>query len=732
MTKKHLQKSGLFLISGLTVAAITVLACGGGDWDGTEDSMFTPEIINQPKYKPFFRTQATPFYDGYDDASARIFKEENTKDWMGYLGNNLTKEAIDYWLYEASINQIDSMIFYIKKKPANLTSRSQGYSLKTVQPESKATGFLYFVGFAKRNEDFTVKEINYWGDTEKKKETFSIIKQIAGGVNFLAKATDPFMKERYAFQLERLYFFNKDYVNTIKVYKDNEAVFKSEDNLKWRALSYSAGAYYRQKQFAQANYLFSKIYDGFDVMQKSAYLSFHPVQQADWEACLALAKNTHEKEVLWQMFGLYTDYLTAMKEILKLNPKSEMADVLLMRAVNIEEEKFNGSLGNDISKQKELIEKIDKNLVAFLNETSANNTTNNPVIWHLAAAYINYIKKDFATGDKQLKLAEKYSKTSNLIKSQYHLISIVGKVSRLTELTSKAEAELLTDLKVLFKDKTDETFRFAAAQQWVRTTLAKLAIQKGERDKAELISNGIESARFEKIDELKNMIAYCDKEPKSEFEKLFTEVSSLNKFDYVELLAIRYAHKDQLEDALRAYKSIPKHNTVLLGNPFTIHIKDCHDCDHEAKQKTKYTSISFVEKLIEMKGIAAAKPAEAAQNYFLIANGFYNMTYYGNARLFSVNRVGGWGYTSPLDCSLALKYYLLAKQNSTDAEFKAKCTFMAAKCEQNEFFNTKPDTYKGDFKSGIYFAQLKKEYASTKYYQEIIKECSYYRSYVRK
>ena len=46
MTKKHLQKSGLFLISGLIVAAITVLACGGGDWDGTEGSMFTPEIIN--------------------------------------------------------------------------------------------------------------------------------------------------------------------------------------------------------------------------------------------------------------------------------------------------------------------------------------------------------------------------------------------------------------------------------------------------------------------------------------------------------------------------------------------------------------------------------------------------------------------------------------------------------------------------------------------------------------
>ncbi|MEO6303463.1 MAG: hypothetical protein ABIP51_09825 [Bacteroidia bacterium] len=622
------------------------------------------------------------------------------------------------------------MIFDIKKKPAALTAKSLSYSLKMVQPESKATGFLYFLGFAKRNEEFTVKEINYWGDETKKKEVYSITKQIAGGVNFLAKATDPFMKERYAFQLERLYFFNKEYDKASKVYTDNESVFKSEDNLKWRALSYYAGAYYRQKKYAQANYIFSKIYDNFAPLQKTAYLSFHLLQQVDWNECLGLAKSTREKEVLWQMFGLYNDNVTAMREILKLNPNSQLAEVLLMRAVNIEEEKFTGIEGNDMSKQKDLSEKIDKSLVTFLNETSGTNSTNNPVIWHLSAAYVNYLKRDFATGDKQLKLAEKYSKTTNLIKSQYHLISLVGKVSRITDLTPKVEAELLTDLKVMFKDKADESFRASAAQQWIRNTLAKLAIQKNEHDKAELIANGIESTRFEKIEDLKSMIAYCDKEPKSEFEKLFTEVSSLSKFEYIELLAIRYAHKDQLEDALRAYRSIPKHNVVLLGNPFTIRIKDCHDCDHEAKQKTKYTSISFVEKLIEMKGIATTKPTEAAQNYFLIANGFYNMTYYGNARYFSVNRVSGWSYTSPLSCALALKYYLLAKENSTDQEFKTKCTFMAAKCEQNEFFNNKPANYKGDFKSGTYFAQIKKEYAATKYYQEIIKECGYYRTYI--
>ncbi len=734
MAKKRLQQLCLILISGLITVSITILACSGGDWTGTEGSMFTPEIINQPKYSPFFRTQATPFYDGYDDKSAGIFKEENIKDWVSYLG--ATKEAVNYWLYEASLNQVDSMIFDLKKKPASLTSNSVAYSLKTVQPDTKAISFLYYLGFAKRNENFAVVAINSW-DEQKKTENVTIAKQIAGGINFLAKATDPFMKERYAFQLERLYFFNKEYDKVIKTYTDNEAAFKTENNLKWRALSYTAGAYYRQKKYAQANYLFSKIYDQFEPLKRSAYLSFHPQQQADWNECLALAKNTKEKEVLWQLFGLYNDNVTAMKEILKLNAKSDMTDILLVRAINIEEEKFNGVLGNDVKNQKELLDKTDKNLIAFLNEMATNATSNNPVIWQLAAAYMNYVQKDFATGDKQLKLAEKYYKTSNLIKAQYHLVSLVGKVSRITDLNAKTENDLLVDLKGIFADKQESNFRGDAARSWIRSTLAKLAQKKGQNEKAELILNGIDIARFEQIENLKAMIAYCDNETKSEFEKLFFEVSGLSKFDYVELLAIRYAQKDQLEDALRAFTSIPKHNNTLLGNPFTIHIKDCHDCDHEAKQKIKYTSISFVEKMIEMKGFAVSKPAEAAQNYFLVANGFYNMTYFGNARYFYNNKVNNGGYyfdteshDPEMQCDLALKYYLLAKEKATDKELQAKCTFMAAKCEQNKFFMNKPKNYNGDFKSGIYFAELKRDFATTKYYQEIIKECSYYRTYI--
>jgi hypothetical protein len=128
-----------------------------------------------------------------------------------------------------------------------------------------------------------------------------------------------------------------------------------------------------------------------------------------------------------------------------------------------------------------------------------------------------------------------------------------------------------------------------------------------------------------------------------------------------------------------------------------------------AKNKI-HTLIIRRENVRNEKQSNASKPEEAAQNYFLVANGFYNMTYFGNARLFYDNPIDFRHYyysnsnegTKENDCALALKYYLLARDKSTDKEFKAKCTFMAAKCEQNLWFQTRKYEDGVDFKSGDY------------------------------
>jgi hypothetical protein len=79
-------------------------------------------------------------------------------------------------------------------------------------------------------------------------------------------------------------------------------------------------------------------------------------------------------------------------------------------------------------------------------------------------------------------------------------------------------------------------------------------------------------------------------------------------------------------------------------------------------------------------------------------------------------------------CNKAEAYYDKALTLSKDPEFSAKCCFMAAKCEQNRFFIS--SEYTGDFRAGLYFKVLRARYAKTKYYQEIIKECGYFRTYL--
>jgi hypothetical protein len=81
-----------------------------------------------------------------------------------------------------------------------------------------------------------------------------------------------------------------------------------------------------------------------------------------------------------------------------------------------------------------------------------------------------------------------------------------------------------------------------------------------------------------------------------------------------------------------------------------------------------------------------------------------------------------------LNMHLAQKYYLQAFNLSSNREFKARAAFMAAKTEQNRYYNTRND--ETDPQPHTYFKTLKDSFANTAYYQEIIRECGTFPSYL--
>jgi hypothetical protein len=127
------------------------------------------------------------------------------------------------------------------------------------------------------------------------------------------------------------------------------------------------------------------------------------------------------------------------------------------------------------------------------------------------------------------------------------------------------------------------------------------------------------------------------------------------------------------------------------------------------------------------------------------------MSHFGNARIFYESKVLGEGHYSPyaIDSTfrpmltsnqIATKYYNLALSAAKTDEQKAKCYYMLAKCERNHWYNDHlysrdeygyNDNGMVDLKSIYNFKSLQ-QYSNTQYYRDVIKECSYFRSFTKK
>ena len=147
-----------------------------------------------------------------------------------------------------------------------------------------------------------------------------------------------------------------------------------------------------------------------------------------------------------------------------------------------------------------------------------------------------------------------------------------------------------------------------------------------------------------------------------------------------------------------------------------------------------------------------AKQTDVYNNNLLLGNAFYNITHFGNGRIFHEGDIAGSGSTpdffrDPIrnmitTTSLAKAYYEKAFLATKNIEQKAKTQYMIAKCERNYYYNKKYYSLnlstwdiqddKTNFIAWQGFKVLKANYSKTKYYKEIINECGYFKTYVRK
>jgi len=756
ISKKFLLIFSLALIS----AAGMVWACGGGDWDESEYSNFSPEAFVDRQYSPFFYNSWQSYY-GYDvnDNSNTRYNGQVIQEWDAYLDKKITEKDLHTLLFQASYGRIDSVYQYFKGSLKNSTDSLTAIKASGLSRKKADTFFTYLL-LAKKCEAFAVSnQIYYWDEkvipvTPEPEINVSLSKAFK-------KSRDPFIKQRYWFQLIRYAYFDElpalnadsssgaDHSVLVSLFNQHQGSFP-KNSIYYRALGYLAGHYYKRQDYAQANYLYSLCYNFSSEMKVPSKWSFHPQEEKDWAASLALAKNKEEKITLWQMMGIVHDENRAIEHIYALDPKSEKLDLLLSRLINKIE-----APGNDYGMDTIRKVTVTTGDIALIDRIATAGGTQKPYYWNMAAGYLHSLNGDIASAGKFYAQAKSQLPPNNrLIEGQYRLLHWNLYLSALKKIDAKAEAEMVTDLNWLadLRDQKDTVanLRYQRALSESISILSNRYKQQGALLRSDCFRTS--TAFYVKNENIEAMKALLGKSNKTAFEKAMLRYYPYEMGDLFYHQGLMLVYQEKTDEAIALLeKSGENASGNLMANPFNGRINDCHDCDFQAVQARKYTPLSVLKTIKAVKAeIAAGK--NLYTNNLLLANVYYNITHYGNARDFYQTAITGSNATSSMDIpmefrprftssSIAEKYYLQARAAAKTSTQKARCTFMAAKCERNNRYNeafNDPSNKKKyywdlDFSNLYavkYFSELYFEYRNTAFYKEILQECGYLKSYV--
>ena len=736
--------------SALIISVISIFSISGGGDDESYwlnyNSTFAPEaFVDDESYEPLFYSSDMFYgYDNYMQGHSYRFVENQVKEWSSYTDNQISKEELNSIIGSDSLNDMVSKVcMAIKNNKAN--SSSKKYNLEN----TKTKQFFVFINLAKSLENAT----NFWPEWDYKTDTYSETSKIkTSEVKKIEKTfnqtTDKFLKEKYWFLTMKAYFYSENQNNAINFFNTTSSGIEKGISY-YRALSYVAGINYTQKKFALSNYQFAIVFENCPILRKEAIFDFKPQETKDFNESLNMAKNNEEKAALWTLYGYYADPVEAITKVYTLDPKNKHLTYLLTRAVNIEENNLNHSEYIKYTRKSYVHEnKLDQKFYKLVTEIANKNNTLNPHMWHIVAGYFETLKGNYSKSTTHLNEAKKTAPQKNIVQNQIKLFAIFNQISKTKVLNTQTENELLPNLVWLYnynkqienateyysRETPDEETKLRTdfLVSWSRSYISNLYKKQNNEVMSELFSR--EDKYYAKEERLEKMQTYFLENKNTAWDKLAQSLYTITLEDIYEYKGIMFAYKNQIDKAIIELKKCEKLDT-LYGNPFNGKIMDCIDCDHNARQKTKYTKLTFLEKVKEIQN-NVANNVETHSGNILLGNAFYNMSHYGNARLFYnnpiVDQYGNYideEYSEILFSNSQAEYYYQKGLNTAqNDEEKAKATYLLTKIERNKFYLSKqfvPDEV--DFITFNGYKSLMENYSNTNYYKEVINECGYFR-----
>lgn len=771
--KKKWNKIALPIV-GLSMASSIIWACADDGLFTGANSVFTPELVQDSSYQPLFYDPYMPFYNiGFVRNVSEIFSNSVVQDWNQYLDGAVSRNTVSELLLKdtSSVTELKAFLSSGKlpKTWKSLTTNN-----------AKAKSFATFLAYALQVDKVAAVDFEYWSynDTLSKK---LVSASLVGDLHkkFSSQEKGSFLQNRYWFQWLKSIFYSGNSNQFISSF-DQTSKSQPKNELYYRALSYLAGVYKKQNKLAEANYYYSQVFDHCPSLRVIAAQDFYAANNTTYNATLQLAKTNEEKAAIWAIIGYYDDPIVAMKNIYSLEPSSPHLGYLLTRYINELEQKYNPELNypftniylqdekdntqpiTTLSNRDSINQYLTKDDFKWFQSVANNAKVSEPGLWHLGIAYMSMLQGNAALASKELLKAKEVGSNNSLYQTEIRLFSLVNNVFNLKTINNGIEKDLQNELdwfvnkmgknndysRYSYSTNYNSSFtRYDYAYAKIRQRLSQLYKENGQLVKAELVfPNGSFYLNNENAEQMKS---FMKQNSNDAYDKIWIESYLYKWDDIVGSQAILQTMRGDLSSAVNYAHQITESDTSkLYANPFNGYIFDNHDWEFSQPQKIKYTVKSFIEKMDFIQ-----KERDNQNSYtdaVLLANAFYNITYYGNSRCFSgsnsiIQNIYGYSRSESKDYDINLYYnmaltekaYRKALEFAPNKEQKAKMTYFLAKCQRNTYYtsafflnaswNSWEEHTSAMVKDWDAFKVLRADYKDTKYYQEVIKECGYFK-----
>lgn len=723
-------------------------------------NMLKPEIFKCYGFNAF-NLSGHYYYEGKNSYDQYLYEGESLNPniiwWQNRCNNIPTYEEINYALYEN-----------IKIFKSNITDNS--FITYLYEHDTAALNYLKFLA---EYEAFPGVFYDPW-----ERPGSSMREPLSGWIDECLRksglATDADIKKRYAFLGLRSAFNYSDSNKVAQIFDDYFRANKSRDLIDYWAMHYYAKS---TNNDIESNFYAALSFKNAPEKRLPVIGTFD--RTCPQSSVLQLAKTPEERNAVYLMYALRNPgySLQEIKKMYNNDPDDDALTFILLREINklefwiytpyffnykprfdISNDYWADSIADYGWRSLQNDKAYAKQMLDFVRVTDFNKV-HDKYAWQFSKAYLQFMTGDYTGAELSIANATKSLSDTTQLFEQFEKLKlyvlvglqttgkpvITGKMQPLIErqLENQDYKYLFGLARLLeFDGNTTEAVLIMSHinlhDKWENPNAFWKATKRLKNEEGYYLTYLYYlDAQYSK-QQIKNIIyAIENRKDTSAFGNWLYANVEKNKYDFYDLVGMKYMRINELEKAHYYFKSIPDiywttaqnyENVDFYVNPFDIGLIK-NDTMHYTKAELLETLMLYTKKANNVNN------KDRDYYNFLVANCYYNMTSYGNSwmmrRLFGGSRYLKDSKLEDMDeyynCNIAKMYYLKAKSTSKSKQFSALALLFAGKCEKNRLTYLKGDVYLSDkedkeiFDKNAYYHQLERKYPG--YYQELMSNC---------